>query len=273
MHEYPTIEVLPRRRYTHYTDAVPGIFIAKDYIDRAALCERPDGPRSWGVLFDPTQEQIDAYTYLVGEYAGILAGIMHNEGFSGEAIQCATGWMFKRLKDRIGINADSYNRALGGLAPLSLLQPSLDGRASVAEMLLLRSSKTMENIELGRVTAPDLRQEVLVAMHESLEQACEILGGVHLDKPDKLEEVERQVLHRDNGGTLRRIHHKEYLFQLPDETMVVTRRAIIIRTTGRFILEKMQLDDVLESPHVIQSEIAYAYNTNKAVNEFYASVR
>jgi hypothetical protein len=251
--------------------------IHESYVEAAAAVPTSTVVGGWNVPLCPDREQTARYLPVVESYGARLGREMQEMGFHDEAQKCATQWMFRRYLDRVDINNRSYHERRWNELDAPLLpieQKAKSGGANPAQLMLIGYGSGAPNVELARVSAPDIRPGDRGDKRRAIRQSIEALGGEHVNESSKIS-LEQYEHIGDN--TLVRVHEKQILAVMRDNTQVARRIARVAQVAGR-LEEKEILGDIIpilrsndpDLPIVTQSELDYAYNRTGYVPDVYS---
>ena len=221
----------------------------------------------WGVSVLPHRDY-DPKLRLINAYSRRLENHMQDNGYARQTAPLACIWMFNRFRDRCSLNLENYNSANGSVP--RYFQGELDlafkAKASQVSLLTIRSFKKMPSIELGRVTIPEFRQEVVQDMNEAIDQTIGIMDGQPC-KPD----VEYDVVKSERTSDMKSVTlilAKQRIAILPDGTIIAKRFTFVIESDQEIApknVEKLFTEpDADALPPVALSVICYAYNKDAA---------
>lgn len=220
----------------------------------------------WGVSILP-HVGFEDHRKRINEYGLELQRQMQEIGYSEDTTRWARVWMFTRFQDRCKLNHDKYSAATGEVPQLlhHELGASIKGEASPVTLLAIKSFRGMDSIELGRVTLPATRKEVVQDMDAAIKQAIDLTGGEACEPGTEFSIAETRQT--SDGKFVYLITAKERMAILADGTIVAKRYTCVVETASEINPDEVaRLFDDSDSdqlPPAALSVICYAYSKPK----------
>lgn len=218
---------------------------------------------AWGVSILP-HIGLEDHRRRINDYGRDLYRQMREDGYSDDTSRWARAWMFTRFQDRCKLNQEKFSAASGKVPELlhDELEASVRGEASPVTLLAIKSFRGMDSIELGRVTLPAIRQEVVQDMDMGVAQAIDMMGGETCEPDIEFNIAESRST--SDGKFVNLITVKERMALLPDGTIVAKRSTFVVETNKEISLDDVTSlfdgSDTDHLPSVALSVICYAYS-------------
>lgn len=222
-------------------------------IDRARASSPTDGWGVYGVSSSiESQVNLDKNLNIIDAYGKRLRRHMLEMGYGDDAVEVATGWLLRRFRDRFKINAATYEGRLFDVPEeyRDLECRRVDGTANMAQRAILMYLTGSLTEELGRVTAPSVRDEsVLIEVEEAAIETIELLGGKisPQHQPEKKEIAYGAYV---GSETLLRVHEKKILGTLSNGAVIARRLAGVALLDG---LHSLPIEPTLKPNELLRA--------------------